>query len=258
MAPEGRKPLPPLPVLYLRSTLFWLGWALSTVLLASVVVLLFWLPFRLRYAIATLWPPFNLWWLKLTCDLDFRVIGREHLAEVEGAGIIMGKHQSTWETIALQRLFPPTVWVLKRELLFIPFFGWGLALTKPIAIDRKAGRKAVEQLVTQGRARLDEGLWVVVFPEGTRVAPGQTRRYKLGGAVLASRTGRPVVPVAHNAGEFWPRHSFIKRPGTITVVIGPPISTEGKPPEVINDEVRDWIEARMDEISYTPRQTAAE
>lgn len=247
--------LPSVPVLYLRAVLFWLGWASSTVLLASCLVLMAWLPYRVRYPVAALWPRFNMWWLALTCDLNYRVIGREHIAEVSGSGIIMAKHQSTWETMALQRVFPRTSWVLKRELMWIPFFGWGLALTKPIAIRRSAGRQAVTQLVKQGQSRLDEGLWVVVFPEGTRVAPGQAGKYKIGGAVLATQSGYPVVPVAHNAGEFWPRHGFIKRPGTITVIIGEPIDPRGLTPEALTAQVRDWIEARMDEIALTPRKT---
>lgn len=240
-------------LLYLRATLFWIGWAGSTVLIASVLVLIFWLPYRMRYPVAALWPRFNMWWLARTCDLHYRVIGREHIAKVDGAAIIMSKHQSTWETMALQRVFPHTSWVLKRELMWIPFFGWGLALTKPIAIRRSAGRQAVAQLVNQGRARLAEGLWVVVFPEGTRVAPGQAGKYKIGGAVLATETGHPVVPVAHNAGEFWRRHSFLKHPGTVTVVIGEPIDPRGLAPDELVARVRDWIEARMDEIALTPR-----
>jgi 1-acyl-sn-glycerol-3-phosphate acyltransferase len=137
------------------------------------------------------------------------------------------------------------VHVLKRELLKVPFFGWGLAAIRPIAIDRAAGRAAVEQLTSQGRERLRSGRCVMIFPEGTRVRPGETQRYRMGGAVLASETNAPVVPVAHNAGELWPRHSFIKWPGEITVAIGPPIDTTGKTADQINTEAREWIESRM-------------
>ncbi len=159
--------------------------------------------------------------LKHLCGLDYRVEGREHLPG--GAAIILSKHQSAWETIAFQEIFPPQTWVLKRELMWIPLFGWALALLRPIAIDRSAGRKAIEQVIEQGRERLQSGIWVVVFPEGTRVAPGTRKRYGMGGAVLAAETGYPVVPVAHNAGSFWPRRGFLKRPGTVRVVIGPVI-----------------------------------
>jgi 1-acyl-sn-glycerol-3-phosphate acyltransferase len=158
---------------------------------------------------------------------------------------VLSKHQSAWETLAFQEIFPPFVFILKRELLWIPLFGWGLALLKPIAIDRDAGRRALDQVVSQGRARLEQGIWVVVFPEGTRVAPGHRRRYKSGGAALAAETGYPVVPVAHNAGVFWPKRSFIKKPGTIRVVIGPPIPTKGKSADEVLDQAEEWIEQTM-------------
>jgi 1-acyl-sn-glycerol-3-phosphate acyltransferase len=147
-----------------------------------------------------------------------------------------------------QEIFPPQTWVLKRELMWIPFFGWALALLHPIAIDRGSGRKAIEQVVAQGRDRLRSGIWVVVFPEGTRVAPGTRRRHGIGGAVLAAETGYPVVPVAHNAGSFWPRRSFFKRPGTVRVVIGPVIEAQGKTAEEIRDLAEKWIENKMREL----------
>lgn len=234
--------------LYPRALVFWLGWIVSTVLIAILLLLTFPLPLLRRYRVAEKWTRFNVWWLRVTCGVGYRAVGVDNIAKVPKAAIIMSKHQSTWETMALQRLFPPQVWVLKRELMLIPFFGWGLALVAPIAIRRGAGRKAMDQLLRQGADRLARGLWVVIFPEGTRVPPGETRRYKMGGAVLAAHTGYPIVPVAHNAGHYWPRHSFTKRPGTITVVIGEPIDPAGKSPEQLNAEVKDWIEARMAEL----------
>lgn len=234
-------------MIYLRSLLFALGMGLSTLVFAPLAVLTFPFPFAARYAFITQWARFNLWWLRLTCGLGFRVEGRENIPS--GNGIVLCKHQSAWETLALQSVFPPQVWLLKRELLWVPFFGWGLAMLEPIAIDRSAGRKAVTQLVEQGGRRLEDGRWVVIFPEGTRVVPGQTGRYGIGGAVLAEKTGYPVVPVAHNAGEFWPRRSFLKRPGTITLVVGPPIDPSGKAAEQIRDEAREWIEAASRAIS---------
>ncbi len=227
-------------MLFLRSLLFALGMWLSTLVFAPLAVLTFPFPFTVRYAFITRWARFNLWWLRLTCRLDYQVRGRENIPV--GNAIVFCKHQSAWETLALQKIFPPQVWLLKRELLWVPFFGWGLAMLEPIAIDRRAGRKAVEQLVTQGGERLANGRWVVIFPEGTRVPPGQTGRYGIGGAVLAAKSGYPVVPVAHNAGEFWPRRGFIKRPGTITVVVGPAIESQGKTAEMIKEEAREWIE----------------
>ena len=207
------------------------------------------LPFALRYRLISAWARFQLIVLKHLCRLDYRVEGREHLPG--GAAIILSKHQSAWETIAFQGIFPPQTWVLKRELLWIPLFGWALALLRPIAIDRSAGRKAIEQVIEQGRDRLRSGIWVVVFPEGTRVAPGTRKRYATGGAVLAAETGYPVVPVAHNAGSFWPRRGFLKRPGTIRVVIGPVIDGRGQKAEEIIRRTEEWIENKMVKLEKT-------
>lgn len=195
------------------------------------------------------WSYFNLWWLKLTCNVDYRVQGREHIP-VGSAAMIMSNHQSTWETMALAVVFPPLTWVLKRELFRIPIFGWGLKMIKPIGIDRSAGRNAVEQMKEQGKDRLDQGIWIVVFPEGTRVKPGVKVRYKIGGAVLAAHSGYPVVPVAHNAGASWPRHSYIKKPGVITMSIGEPIQTEGRAPEAVLKDVENWIEAEKGKLIF--------
>lgn len=233
--------------LFSRSLLFALGMWLSTLVIAPLAVLTFPLPFAGRYAFISQWARFNLWWLRITCGLTYRVQGHENIPS--GNAIVFCKHQSAWETLALQQIFPPQVWLLKRELLWVPFFGWGLAMLEPIAIDRRAGRRAVDQLVRQGKERLGNGRWVVIFPEGTRVPPGQTGRYGIGGAVLASASGYPVVPVAHNAGEFWPRRGFIKRPGVITVAVGPPIESRGKDPDVIKEEAKIWIEGQCREMS---------
>lgn len=196
-----------------------------------------------RYRFISQWARFQIWLLKVICRLDYVVEGSEHLPKTPA--IILAKHQSSWETLAFQQIFPPQVWVLKSELLWVPFFGWGLAMTQPIAIDRNDRKKAIDQIIEQGRDRLVTGRCVVVFPEGTRVAVGERRRYGIGGAILAARTGYPVVPVAHNAGYFWPRRGFIKRPGTIRVVIGPTIVSHDKTAEEIRQLVETWIEATM-------------
>ncbi|HEX7952565.1 MAG TPA: lysophospholipid acyltransferase family protein, partial [Burkholderiales bacterium] len=174
------------------------------------------------------------------CGVRYRVIGRENLPRV--SCIVLSKHQSAWETLAYQVLLPPQVWVLKRELLRVPFFGWGLAMMSPIAIDRSSASRALKQTLEQGRRRLADGWWIVIFPEGTRVAPGQRVRYQPGGAWLASKSGAPVVPIAHNAGTVWGRNAFIKYPGTITVSIGPTIDPSGMTPDAINRKAEDWIE----------------
>ncbi|MFN2349464.1 MAG: lysophospholipid acyltransferase family protein [Thioalkalivibrio sp.] len=239
------------PFLYVRATLFWLGFAPSTIFFSLIGPLLRPLSWHRRFRFMSQWTRFNIWWLELTCGLKYEVHGREHLTG--DSAILLCKHQSTWETLALQRFIPPQVWVLKRELMRIPLFGWGLWTMEPIAIDRSAGRKALDQLVTQGTDRLERGLWVVTFPEGTRVAPGQKGRYKQGGAVLAARTGHPVVPVAHNAGIYWPRHSYVKYPGTIRVEIGPPIESQGRAPDAILKEAEEWIESRQKVLDAVER-----
>ena len=159
------------------------------------------------------------------------------------------KHQSAWETIALQKIFPPQVWVIKRELLWLPFFGWGLAMTSPVAIKRSEGREAIKQLLRQGKERLALGFCVVIFPEGTRIPFGQRGRYKIGGALLAASSGAPVVPVAHNAGRLWGRNSFLKYPGVITMSIGPAIDPAGLKAEEINQQVEKWIENEVTKLS---------
>lgn len=238
-------------VAFIRSAVWWLLFALSTVFYAILAVLLTVLPLKTRFHIVTSWSRLNIWSLRWLCGVRYQVEGRENIPA--SAAIVMSKHQSTWETIAYSFMFPPQVWVLKKSLLRIPFFGWGLAMLKPIAIDRGAGSTAMEQVVTQGRDRLEKGIWVVVFPEGTRVAYGKKRRYKMGGAVLAAETGFPVLPIAHNAGRLWARNQFIKWPGIITVSIGPLIQTKGLSADTINQQVESWIETRMESLYALPR-----
>ena len=191
------------------------------------------------------WSVFNLWLLKVICGIRYEVEGGENVPDEPC--VIMCKHQSSWETLALQVLFPPQVWVLKRELLWIPFFGWGLASLKPIAIDRRAGRKALNQVVEQGRKRLDSGAWVVIFPEGTRIPTGQIGKFGMGGAFLAAETGYSIIPVAHNAGKAWPKHGFLKYPCVITIVIGNKIVIDENMKKVseINNQVYQWMESQM-------------
>jgi 1-acyl-sn-glycerol-3-phosphate acyltransferase len=228
----------------------------TAVVYSTLAVATFPLDPMTRYRFVRQWARFIVRLLRWTCGLDFRVEGRKNLPGVPS--VILSKHQSAWETIAFQEIFPPQVWVLKRELLWLPFFGWGLAMTRPIAIDRAASRRALDAIVRQGIERLEEGRWVVVFPEGTRMAPGQRGNYGPGGALLASRSGAPVVPVAHNAGEFWPRRGWIKLPGTIRVVIGPAIDSQGKSAKEINREAQAWIEGTMEEISSETRGPRSE
>jgi 1-acyl-sn-glycerol-3-phosphate acyltransferase len=198
------------------------------------------------YSVALLWVRFVLKACKLLCGLDFIVEGRENIPK-DNAVVLM-KHSSAYETVVQWVLFPRQTWVLKRELMWAPFLGWALAMLPTIAIDRNSGRMAVQQVIDQGRGWLSKGLWVVIFPEGTRMAAGQTRRYGVSGALLARESGRPVVPVAHNAGDFWPRRGWRKRPGTVRFCIGPPIDPGNREPREINDEVQAWIENKVAEL----------
>jgi 1-acyl-sn-glycerol-3-phosphate acyltransferase len=196
-----------------------------------------------RYRIISGWSLLILFFSRLILGIDWRVEGREHLPS--RPSVILAQHQSAWETLAFQHIFPPQVHVLKRELLWIPFFGWGLALMSPIAIDRSHGVAALRAIVRRGRERLEQGFWVVVFPEGTRVAPGERREYQIGGAWLAAASGAAVVPVAHNAGRVWPRNAFVKRRGTVTVRIGPAIEAADRDPKTINAIAEAWIEEQQ-------------
>jgi 1-acyl-sn-glycerol-3-phosphate acyltransferase len=237
----------------LRSLLFFVIYALSAVIFSCLGVLLWPLPFKWRYAVVSQWAKSNIWLLGKICDVHLEVEGKEHIGDEPA--VIICKHQSAWETLALQAVFPPQVWVLKRELLWIPFFGWGLASLNPIAIDRKAGRKALSQVIEQGLDRLSSGAWVVVFPEGTRVAPGYMRKFGIGGARLAVDTGYPVIPVAHDAGKCWPKRGFLKTPGTIKMVIGKKIDSQGQDASALNQHLFDWMEQTMTVLEgEKPRQ----
>ncbi len=227
----------------MRSALFALALALLTPPYSAIALMTVFLPRHTRWRIISGWSRCVIWLSVWILGLEYRVEGRENLTD--RPAIILSKHQSAWETLAFQLIFPPQVHVLKKELLWIPFFGWGLALMSPIAIDRGRGMRALRQMATKGADRLAQGFWIVVFPEGTRVRPGATGEYRTGGAWLAVRTGAPVIPVAHNAGVYWGRNAFIKRPGVIRVVIGKPIASTGQSPELLNETVKAWIENEM-------------
>jgi 1-acyl-sn-glycerol-3-phosphate acyltransferase len=205
-----------------------------------VIACLF-LPYRGRFELARVWARVILAVLRWTCGLNYRVEGREHLPP--GNHVALIKHSSSWETVAQALLLPPQVWVLKRELLWVPVVGWGIRQLRAIAVNRSAGSTAVRDVIEQGTARLAEGKWVVIFPEGTRMPPGETRKYGVSGALLAAEAGKMIVPLAHDAGYYWPRRGLIKRSGTIRVVIGPPILAAGRNPRDVSAEAQAWIEA---------------
>ncbi len=231
----------------LRSTVFWVFFLPATLILASLLSLAFFMPLGFRVGIVHVWIGYSLACLRLLCGLKYEIEGLENIPD--HGFIVMSKHSSTWETIVIQRFFRPMIWVVKRELTLIPFFGWGLKSMDAIALNRGTGRKAINQLVEESRKSMDDGRILMLFPEGTRVPPGQIKPFKLGGAIVSQQTGYSVLPIAHNAGEYWPRHSWIKWPGTIRVVIGKPIEPAGRKPEAIIEEVGNWILAECERIS---------
>lgn len=226
--------------LFLRSLSFYVGFILSVIVFSVLSPLLLPWPILRRYKILTYCARFTIWWLQKTCNLSYQVRGMENIP-LQSA-VVLSKHQSAWETIAFQQILPFQTWVLKRELLWIPFFGWAIATLKPIAIVRKNIHKSVHQIVDRGQRYLRRGRWVILFPEGTRVPLGKRRRYSLTGSALAIRSNCLVVPVALNSGKFWPPKSFIKYPGTILVSIGPPIVPENKTAWEVNQLAETWIE----------------
>lgn len=232
----------------IRSLVFLVLQIVITAVFSALALMTFPLRPLTRYRFISLWAKMMLPILAAVCGIRHQVKGIENVPKQPC--IILCKHQSAWETLALQLVFPPQVWVLKRELLWIPFFGWALALTSPIAIKRSDGKAAMKQLLKQGKERLEQGFCVVIFPEGTRIPFGQRGRYKLGGALLAASSGVPVVPVAHNAGRLWGRNAFSKHPGMITMSIGAPIDPSGLKAEEINAQVEAWIESEIQVLEH--------
>ena len=219
---------------------------MSAVVVCCLALLCFALPSPTRARVIGLWARFNICTLAWLCGVRHRVTGTENIPS--GPAIIIANHQSAWETLAFQLIFPAQSYLLKRELLWIPIFGWGLALNRPIAINRSRKIRALDTLVKEGVIRLKEGRWLVIFPEGTRRTPGEMAKFQVGGAMIAAKSGYPVVPVVHNSGVFWPKRSFLKYPGTIDVVIGPVIASRGKKARQINREAEQWILSGQKEL----------
>ncbi len=240
MADPRRLNTPERPPRRLASLLFASGQLLMTLLFAFASLLTAPLPLIWRYRFITLWCRYVIWSARVLCGIRHEISGTEHIPT--SPAVYLSRHESAWETLAFSQILPPHVNVLKRELLRIPFFGWGLALLAPIAIDRAAGRAALRQMAEQGRDRVSRGFSVVIFPEGTRKAPGETADFFIGGAWLACQLGLPVVPVAHDAGDCWPRDALWKRSGTVHVHIGAPIATQGRSANEVNSEAKAWID----------------
>ncbi len=237
--------------LTIRSAVFWVWQIICTLVIGPFVLLFGLFSFKLGYATAIVWNRANIWGLKYICGVSWKVEGRENIPDKPC--VVLSKHQSTWDAYFLPMLFSYSVYVAKRSLILIPIFGWALYVLKFILIDRKSGRSAIQQMCEQAADRLSKGRWVLVFPEGTRRPVGAPPAYRIGGAKIAEQVPADVLPVAVNAGEFWPRMGFIKWPGEITVSIGPVIKTEGKTAAEILQETENWIEGRMSEITVLNR-----
>lgn len=231
-----------------RSMLFSITMFITTFMVAVAASLLVFFPFEVRAKYIRPYSQFNIWVLKIICGIRYEVVGRENIPTENF--IIFSNHQSTWETFALQLIFPPVSFVVKKELLRVPFFGWALALLKPISIKRSSGRAALKQLIEQGIERLKENIIVVIFPEGTRLAPGATSEFKKGGAILAEKSGYPVVPVAHNAGYYWPKRGFMKKKGLVTIHIGKPIPTKDRKAKDIMNDAENYIRSHTEPANY--------
>ena len=236
-----------------RSLVFLLFQTVVTPTYAAVMLLTSWLPRVPMFRIAASWCRVNLWGARWICGIRYQVIGRDNVSAAPH--IVMSKHSSTWETLALTLFFPPLAYVAKKELLSVPFFGWGFALASPITIDREAGTDAMHQIATQGRERFRQGFWIVVYPEGTRIPAGTRAKYKSGGARLAIELGVPIQPVAHNAGYLWPKGVLGKQPGTVTISIGKPILPDGKDAQALIREVETWIETEVSRLGLPGRSS---
>lgn len=244
---------PPTWLTALRSALFYLGYASFTVIFCGSA--LFFIPFFSflpRFYYLRTWNRVILWWLKISCGIKTQVEGLENIPP--GPFVVLSKHQSPWDTIYLQLPFGPLATVVKRELLSVPFFGWTLRLIKPIPIDREQPRDALRKVLEEGKSRLAEGISVLIFPEGTRIEPGQQGKYAKSGASIACSMGVPVVPVALNAGLYWPAHGFLKYPGTVRVVIGPALPSSETNSAQLTEQARNWIESTVESITQDQKQ----
>jgi len=235
-------------LLTIRSLFFYIGYIALTIWFGVTGIMLFgWQPYAIRRRYILLWNRLAIFWLKFTCGVRYQVEGLENIPE--GPFVVLSNHQSQWETFYLQLLFQPLATIMKRELLNIPGFGWGLRLLKPIAINRGKPRDAMKQMLAKGRHRIEEGISVLVFPEGTRAPNNQIKKYARGGAALAVESNAPLVMVAHNAGSHWPPHQFIKYPGTIQVRIAEIVDRKDKTSRELTELAQCWIQAQLKEMS---------
>jgi 1-acyl-sn-glycerol-3-phosphate acyltransferase len=235
------------PKNYIGSTLLFIGIFTTATIIGILLITGMLTTFKFRWKLGYLWCAVIGWMTKVFCGLTFEVEGMEHIDPKQPV-IFLSNHQSAWETLALRYILPPHSVVIKRELLYFPIWGWSLLTLKSIVINRKNQRASLRGLLEQGTRYLNEGLSVLIFPEGTRAGAREVLKFNVGGAMLAHKTGYPVIPVAHNAGDFWPRYSFFKYAGVIKVKIGPMIETQGRKVADINNDAENWIRQAMQEM----------
>ncbi len=236
----------------LRSLVFLVFQFVMTVVFAFLLMASFPLNRRQRFMVSTGWTRSLIWGAEKLCGIRYRIIGQENIPSAQQF-MVCSKHSSTWETLVLNFLFAPGAFIAKRELLFLPFFGWGFALASPITINRSAGSEAMAQMIRQGRARVADGFNIVIFPEGTRIAAGKRGKYKSGAARLAIGINKegvnlPVLPVAHNAGFLWPKKGFLRTPGEITLSILPPIDPRHFEMSALTAELERVIETEVERL----------
>ncbi len=225
-------------MLFLRSLLYFIGSIISVILISFCGIFLLFTSYNTRYKVLSKWAVFCIWWLKITLNISTKVIGKENINKPPF--VIVSNHQSTWETLGFQTILPPHTWVLKKELLWIPLFGWAISLLKPIIIDRSEKIRAIKKVISQGTNRLNKNISVVIFPEGTRQPANRLGKYQSGAIAIAKASNCTILPIYHNAGNLWPKGSFIKKPGIITVTIGKPILPSNGSTAEITNEIRDW------------------
>jgi len=225
-------------MLFLRSLLYFVGSIISIIVITVCGLFLVISPYPYRQKFLSQWAIFCIWWLKVTLNITINIKGKENINN--SPCVIISNHQSTWESLAFQTIFPAHTWVIKQELLWLPIFGWSLALLKPIVINRGEKLNAIKKIIKQGADRLSDGISVVVFPEGTRQPYNQLGEYQNGGAAIAKKSGYDIIPVYHNAGKIWPKGSFIKKPGVITIVIGEAVSSSSMTSSGITEKIRNW------------------
>jgi 1-acyl-sn-glycerol-3-phosphate acyltransferase len=235
---------------FTRGLIFYFGYVISIIFYSVFVTPFAWLllPFKQRYSIVTSWIRFLGWWLKITCGIRYELENPQDLPKE--LCVVVANHQSSWETFFLQQYFAPQCVAAKKELMYIPFVGFTLRALNPVVIDRSKKQNALKQLIQQGKERLNDGVSVLIFPEGTRVHMGETKPHFAGGAMLAIKAETGILPIAHNAGLYWPPGRISKFPGTIKIRVGQLTQTKDRKPKELSQQLEEWIRVNSGELCH--------